>query len=309
MGTSIDDDFGVAIRDALARRELFLEFQPQWSLSGGRVRGFEALLRWQRGCGQIVPPSRFIPELESNGGIVSVGQWVANEAVSVLAGWGLDTPVMLSINASARQLASTELVETITSMVEQGRISPSKIEVEITETALLPDLPCVLERLNEIKRLGVRLALDDFGVGYSSISHLHRYPIDTLKIDRSLISSIRDSERARLIVKALVTLGRQLNMEVVGEGIETCEELAFLRDIGCDVAQGFLLGRPVAEWSTSGLRNIASRVFHDEMGRDALGVDAPEDFGGQVGRQGLRDVVFDEWVVHRPSSVDRTFGA
>lgn len=244
------------MRGALARHELFLEFQPQWSLKERRLRGFEALLRWRREDGQLVSPGIFIPELEANGGIVSVGQGAATEAVSIVSSWPLVGDIVLSINASARQLRSNELVDTIESILSLELTPPAEIEVEITETVLLPDLPFVAERLDTLKDLGVRLALDNFGVGYSSLSHLHRFPIDTLKVDRSLISSMEQDERCRSIVRAIVNLGHELNMSVVAEGIEQVDDLEYLANIGCDLAQGYLLGRPRGDWPTEALETV-----------------------------------------------------
>lgn len=245
-------------RDALARRELYLAFQPQWDLALGSLRGFEALIRWHPRGGDPVSPGLFIPALEAEGGIVAVGNWVAEAAVEQMSRWArwLPDEARMSINASPRQLEGTELIDTLELALSSADLRPDQIEVEITETVLLPDSPRILERLESLRALGVSLALDDFGVGFSSLGHLHRYPIDTLKVDRSLISSIASSERARLIVSAIVTLGRKLELGVIAEGVETEDDLLFLRNLGCDVAQGFLTGRPRKSWGEEELTEI-----------------------------------------------------
>jgi len=155
----------------------------------------------------------------------------------------------LSVNVSPRQLQDDDILETVERVLARHALSPERLQLEITETVLLPDASAVARRLKSLREMGVRIALDDFGVGYSSLSHLHRHPIDTVKIDRSLVGAVETDERARLIVASIATLGENLGMTVVAEGVEWAGQLQLLRAAGCDAAQGYLLGRPADGWS------------------------------------------------------------
>ncbi len=242
---------GPSIHEALTRRELRLLYQPLWSLRDGRLHGFEALLRWEPRRGQGSSPAQFIPELEAQGGIVEVGAWVLEQACAQMAVGGERLPPQahLSVNVSPRQLQDDDILETVERVLARHALSPERLQLEITETVLLPDASAVARRLKSLREMGVRIALDDFGVGYSSLSHLHRHPIDTVKIDRSLVGAVETDERARLIVASIATLGENLGMTVVAEGVEWAGQLQLLRAAGCDAAQGYLLGRPADGWS------------------------------------------------------------
>ncbi|MEM6370916.1 MAG: EAL domain-containing protein [Myxococcota bacterium] len=254
---------GPSIHEALTRKELRLLYQPLWSLRRSQVQGFEALLRWEPKRGPGSTPDRFIPELEADGGIVDVGAWVMDQACAQMASEGRLLPPhsRLSVNVSPRQLQGDEILETIERALAEHALDPERLQIEITETVLLPDASDVTRRLQALKKMGVRIALDDFGVGYSSLGHLHRHPIDTVKIDRSLITAVETDERARLIVSSIATLGDKLGMTTVAEGVEWASQLALLREAGCSAAQGYLLGRPAPSWTSSGLETEGATLL------------------------------------------------
>jgi diguanylate cyclase (GGDEF)-like protein len=234
------------LQHALERGELSLHFQPQYTVDCNSVVAFEALLRWHRRGSSWVPPSEFIPLLEENGRIVAVGEWVLERACEQLARWRSDgwSGLRMAVNLSARQLSDPGLVDCVRRCLRDFAVPPEHLELELTETVLMDDMQRGIIVLGELRALGVRLTLDDFGTGYSSLSYLSRFDVDCLKIDRSFIDKVdADRERA-LITSAIVTLGHHLGLEVVAEGVETAEQLAFLTTTKCDLVQGYLLGRP-----------------------------------------------------------------
>jgi len=234
------------LQHALERGELSLNFQPQFTVEAQRVVGYEALLRWTRRGTMPVSPAEFIPLLEENGRIVAVGEWVLDRACEQLARWRAEgrTTLRMAVNLSARQLANRDIVDCVSHCLRTYDVPPACLELELTETVLMDDTQRATAILGELRGLGVRLTLDDFGTGYSSLSYLSRFDVDCLKIDRSFIHQV-DSDRERaLITSAIVTLGHHLGLEVVAEGVETVEQLAFLTTTKCDLVQGYLLGRP-----------------------------------------------------------------
>ena len=234
------------LQHALERGELMLHFQPQFTVACRSVVGYEALLRWHRRGAAAVSPAEFIPLLEENGRIVAVGEWVLERACEQLARWRADgqTALRMAVNLSARQLSNRGLVDCVRRCLMNYALPPECVELELTETVLMDDFSRASAILGDLRGLGVRLTLDDFGTGYSSLSYLSRFDVDCLKIDRSFIHQV-DSDRERaLITSAIVTLGHHLGLEVVAEGVETNEQLAFLTTTNCDLVQGFLLGRP-----------------------------------------------------------------
>jgi diguanylate cyclase (GGDEF)-like protein/PAS domain S-box-containing protein len=237
------------LRRALRDEELRLHFQPIWSLPGRSLAGVEALVRWEHPERRLVPPGEFIPVAEASGLIVPLGCWVLREACRQLAEWTRRYPesaeLRMTINLSAKQVARPELLVVVKEAVEQHGIDPSRIGLEITEGLLMQDSASVFATLAGLKELGVRLILDDFGTGYSSLSYLKRFPIDQLKIDRSFVDGIATPGDDRAIVEAIVGMARALGLDVIPEGVETEEQLAVLESLGCDYAQGFLLGRPM----------------------------------------------------------------
>ncbi|WP_158284725.1 putative bifunctional diguanylate cyclase/phosphodiesterase [Oricola cellulosilytica] len=232
------------LRHALQHSEFEIYYQPLFSTMDRRLRGFEALLRLRDDDGYLVPPDVFIPVAEEMGLITAVGEWVLNEATAFAQGWPGDLTV--AVNLSAIQFETGRLVETVRNALEASDLTPSRLELEITESLLIKDPANVLGQLLELRSLGARIALDDFGTGYSSLSYLWKFPFDKLKIDRSFMLELEDADgKPREILKTIVALCRTLNLSVTAEGVETNEQLAALRELQCDQSQGFLLGRPM----------------------------------------------------------------
>ncbi|UDY25234.1 putative bifunctional diguanylate cyclase/phosphodiesterase [Nocardioides sp. Kera G14] len=230
------------LREAVARDELFLHYQVQTSVSTGGIRGFEALVRWQHPQLGVVSPADFIPLAEETGLIVQVGEWVLRTACREAVRW--EPPYRVAVNVSAVQLAQPNLVTTVREALADSGLSPERLELELTETAVFTDRERALQALHEIKELGVGIALDDFGVGYSSLDALRSFPFDRIKIDRSFFSGAGTPEQTVELVRTVLSLGRTFGMSVLAEGIETDEQLALISATGCDEAQGFLFGRP-----------------------------------------------------------------
>ena len=233
------------LRTAVERQELKLAYQVQYALKDDRLIGFEALLRW-RHRDAPVSPNEFVPLLERGGMINSVGRWVLAEACRQKALWntmGL-ADARMAVNVSAYELESKGFVDNVMEAVQLTKIDPKSLELELTEGVLIANLDATVRILEQLGEFGVRIAVDDFGTGYSSLVYLKRLPIHALKIDRSFVADIGRSSEAEAICKAVVGLAHALGLEVIAEGVETQEQLAFLRDCGCDAAQGYLLGHP-----------------------------------------------------------------
>jgi diguanylate cyclase (GGDEF)-like protein/PAS domain S-box-containing protein len=230
------------LRSAVANNELSLAYQPQAQVDTGEVNGFEVLLRWTHPTRGNVPPSIFIPIAEESGLILKIGEWVMREACREAAAWM--RPLTIAVNVSALQLTSDGFVEFVQSTLSQTKLPPERLEIEITETALIRDPNRALQSLQKLKALGINIAMDDFGTGYSSLSNLRAFPFDKIKIDRSFIQAVHTNPQAAAIVRAVLGLGRGLGLPVIAEGVETSEELRFLGLEGCTEAQGYLFGRP-----------------------------------------------------------------
>jgi diguanylate cyclase (GGDEF)-like protein len=230
------------LRHAIANGEFSLVYQPQKCIATGRVVGLEALLRWQhRTRGEILPLD-FIPLAEDTGCILPIGEWVLRTACIEAATWR--QPLTIAVNVSAVQIHSTTFAHTVHEILYETGLPPGRLELEITETALVRDLNRALATLRRIKMLGVRVAMDDFGTGYSSLSNLRAFPFDKIKIDGSFIKSVNANEPGAAIVRSVLGLGHAMKLIVLAEGVETAGELEFLRAEHCDEVQGFLLGRP-----------------------------------------------------------------
>src|SRR4051812_5881776 len=232
------------LRLAIARNELRLVYQPQADIQSKVVTGFEALLRWKHPTRGDVSPAIFIPIAEETGTILEIGDWVMKSACREAASW--TQPLSVAVNVSAVQLYNADFVKELHQILLETGLSPSRVEIEITETALVRDFNRALTTLRLIKALGIRIAMDDFGTGYSSLSNLRAFPFDKIKIDGSFIKSVNTNDQAATIVRAVLGLGRGLGLPVLAEGVETNAELDFLREELCDIAQGYLLGRPGA---------------------------------------------------------------
>jgi len=224
-------------------------FQPQYLASNGRLRGVEALLRWRDADGRMISPSVFIPVAEKNGTIIHIGSWVVDESLRCYAKWKekYGYSMIMSINISAIQYKRNNFVKMIMDAVEKYQIEPSEVELEITETVLMEDLDEIREKLQTLREYGIRISLDDFGTGFSSLAYLKGLPIDTLKIDKSFVDNIEGDSSSRIITESIVNLVNKLGYESVAEGVETEAQFTYLKSIGCDMIQGFLLGKPMSE--------------------------------------------------------------
>lgn len=244
-----------ALRRALERQEMVLHYQPKLALQTGRVCGAEALIRWQRD-GRLESPAVFIPLAETSGLIESIGAWVIDEACRQLRVW-LDAgwhEGKVAVNVSARQFRSGSLVSVVTRALAMHGVPPACLELELTESMLMDDPVRTIETLQALKHLGVQLSLDDFGTGYSSFAYLSRFPLDALKIDQSFVRNLPAQREAGVIAVSIIDLAHRLGLRVIAEGIETAEQLTYLRDHGCDEMQGYLFSRPLPVQAFDSLR-------------------------------------------------------
>ncbi|MEQ1874388.1 MAG: EAL domain-containing protein [Ilumatobacteraceae bacterium] len=243
-----------AMQRALVAKEFRLVYQPKISLTTNRIVGVEALLRWDRANVGVVMPGEFIPAAELSGVIVPIGEWVLRESFRQAAEWHQAyprTPVHISVNVSARQFQSG-LVAMIRELLAETGISANTVCLEVTETTIMNDISGAIAILDELKALGFKISIDDYGTGYSSLEYLHRMPIDELKIDRSFVAGLGDNAISAAIVASIISLAQTMNQEVVAEGVETREQLERIRTMGCDFAQGFLIAQPVSPSEING---------------------------------------------------------
>ena len=229
------------LRSAITRKELSLYYQPQ-ALMSGEITGFEALLRWNHPKRGLVPPGEFIPLAEESGLIVALGEWVLREACREAATWLVTLQV--AINFSPVQFRHGDLPALVHSVLLETGLSSNRLEIEITEGVLIDDFARGLSILRRLKALGVRIAMDDFGTGYSSLSYLQSFPFDKIKIDQAFVANLERNPQSAAIIRAVIGLGRGLNVPIVAEGVETKAQLAFLEQAECSEVQGFLIGRP-----------------------------------------------------------------
>ncbi|MBU1303281.1 MAG: GGDEF domain-containing phosphodiesterase, partial [Gammaproteobacteria bacterium] len=232
------------MRQALRRHEFRLDFQPRYDASSQTIVGAEALVRWQHPIRDLLSPACFIPLAEETGLIVELSDWVLREACLNALSWGDE--LMVSVNLSPVEFQRSDLVDRIATVLKSTGIAPQRLELEITESVMLEDAASALTTMNALKALGTRLSMDDFGTGYSSLSYLRSYPFDGIKIDRSFISGLDQSQSSEAIVHAIVSMGHALSLTVTAEGIETVAQLGKLTELACDQAQGFYLGRPMS---------------------------------------------------------------
>ncbi|HAN75360.1 MAG TPA: GGDEF domain-containing response regulator [Planktothrix sp. UBA8402] len=237
------------LRLALHREEFILYYQPIISLATGRINGFEALLRWHHGKKGLISPGDFIPAAEETGLIVPIGLWVLKEACQQLKSWqdrGLfKRKIKMSVNLSVKQFSQLNLIQNIDKILLQTQLNSSYLKLEITESAIMEHPESATELLQQLRDRDIQLSIDDFGTGYSSLSYLHRFPLHTLKIDRSFIQRISETRQNLEIIQAIITLGHHLNMTVTAEGVETSEQLFLLRSLGCEEGQGYFFARPL----------------------------------------------------------------
>jgi diguanylate cyclase (GGDEF)-like protein/PAS domain S-box-containing protein len=232
---------------AVERAELALDYQPIVSLRTGRIAGFEALLRWRHPSRGLISPMDFISVAEETGLIVSIGRWVLEQACLQIRQWQKiyphDPPLYVSVNLSAKQFMQPDLIDVVSVALDSSGLPPASLKVEITESMVMRDVESATKMLGHLKALGVDVSIDDFGTGYSSLSYLHRFPISTLKVDRSFVSSMTHSVESMEIVRTIVALAGNLSMEVVAEGVETLDQASKLRQMNCEYGQGYFFSR------------------------------------------------------------------
>ncbi|AQR61084.1 bifunctional diguanylate cyclase/phosphodiesterase [Brevundimonas sp. LM2] len=232
----------LGLREALEKNRFELHYQLQASVETGLITGYEALLRWRQADGSFIPPSDFIPIAEETGMILPIGEWVLRQACAEAASWA--EPHRIAVNLSPVQLSHIDLPRLVHQILLETGLSPYRLELEITETAMISDMERTTHILRQLKLLGVSVAMDDFGTGYSSLSTLRAFPFDKIKLDRSFMSELDGEPQSKAIIRAVLALGESLAIPILAEGVETQEQLAFLREQGCDEVQGYLLGRP-----------------------------------------------------------------
>ncbi len=240
---------------ALERHQLFLRYQPVVELTTGRLIGAEALVRWQHPQRGLLTPDQFLPAAEASGLVVAIGREMLDLAAGALAAVPVEALPSINVNVSPRELAQQDLVDRIREVLSANDVDPRRMCIEITENAVLDELDTAIETLDAIRDLGVRLAIDDFGIGYSSLSYLRRLPVDTVKIDRSFTTELNTDSNDVTIVAGIIGLARGLGLQVVAEGVETERQAEILVELGCAQGQGFLYSPPVALDDLLRLRN------------------------------------------------------
>ncbi|WP_245446041.1 bifunctional diguanylate cyclase/phosphodiesterase [Mesorhizobium kowhaii] len=245
------------LRNAVARSEFVLLYQPQVDLRSGRVFAVEALIRWNHPTLGVVPPMTFIPTAEETGLIVPIGDWVLHEACRQNKAWqdaGLP-PMTVCVNVSARQFKEKNLVGRVVNALRDSGLEASYLELELTESLIMQDTELAVATMNELQSLGVQISIDDFGTGYSSLSALKTFPVARLKIDKSFINDVAEDENDQAVASAVISLGQKLNMRVIAEGVETDDQIAFLLKNNCDEMQGYHFSKPVSARDIENLLN------------------------------------------------------
>ena len=237
------------LKNAVDHEDFILYYQPQFFATTGKLRGVEALIRWPDENGRFISPNDFIPIAEKNGAIIPIGNWVIKEALRVYAAWSAnyEYPLILSINISAIQLKKDNFTDQLLHLINLYDINPKMLELEITESIFIDDFEEVIDKMKSLRMLGVRVSLDDFGTGFSSLSYLKDLPIDTLKIDKSFVDTAIKDRSTNIITESVVNMVKKLGLETVAEGVETQEQYDYLKRIECDNIQGFLTGKPMTK--------------------------------------------------------------
>jgi diguanylate cyclase (GGDEF)-like protein/PAS domain S-box-containing protein len=258
------------LRGALERSEFVVHYQPQVTIPDFHLIGMEALVRWRHPSLGLLYPSDFVPLAEDSGLIIALGEWVMRNACMQNKAWqdaGL-APMRLSVNFSARQFQQPAFINSVAEILKETNLDPRWLELEITESSIMKEPDQAIEKLHELKLMGIRVAIDDFGTGYSSLNYLKRFPIDTLKIDKSFVADVCKDPHDTAIVRAIITLGHALDLTVIAEGVETQEQLKYLSSLGCDLVQGFLFSKSLPapvfeELLVEQRRAAASSTNHD----------------------------------------------
>lgn len=235
------------LKQAISNKDFTMYYQPQYYAGNRQLRGVEALVRWRDSDGEMISPDTFIPVAEKNGSIVPIGKWVVEESIRQYAYWRrqFGFPFVMSINISALQYKKDNFVDFLLGVLNQYQVGPSEIELEITESVLIDDFGAVTEKLRVLRGYGVRISLDDFGTGFSSLSYLKKLPIDTLKIDKSFIDTVMTDTSTRVITESILNMVKALGFESIAEGVEEEQQYKYLHAIGCDVIQGYLFSKPL----------------------------------------------------------------
>jgi EAL domain-containing protein (putative c-di-GMP-specific phosphodiesterase class I) len=236
------------LKRSFERDELLVHYQPKYNLETGEVFGAEALVRWELPERGMILPSDFIPIAEETNLIIEIGEWVLDKVCEDFRFWqrSVSYPGRVSVNLSLKQLRQPNFIRRISSILRSYEVSPTSLELEITETTLMENLERTIKLLDQLYALGLHLAIDDFGTGYSSLSALQQFPISTLKIDQSFVRHVSSNPDDATIVSTIIQMGRNLGMDVVAEGVENEDQLAFLQKLGCTYAQGLLFGDPMS---------------------------------------------------------------
>ncbi len=248
------------LKIAVSNMDFFLNFQPQFNSVTQTLRGVEALIRWKNPDGKIVSPGIFIPLAEKTGSIIAIGDWVLDTAVKIFMEWKkkYDYDMILSVNISSIQYKRPDFVTKVMSTVNKYGLDPSKLELEITESVLIDDMKTVFEKMEELRDFGIRISIDDFGTGYSSLQYLKSLPADTLKLDKTFIDSAENDSSTKIIIETMIGMSKKLGFETVAEGVETKEQLEILENMGCDIIQGYYLGKPVSDEE---IENLLLRII------------------------------------------------
>ncbi len=256
------------LRQAIERQEFILHYQPLVDLKTGRIRGMEALLRWQHPKFGLVPPLEFIPLAEETGLIIPIGEWVLKTACAQIKAWHVTgfPALQVAVNLSSQQLRDKNLIDVVKQALKAAEIEARYLDLELTESVLMQDMELAATILKELKAVGVSFSLDDFGTGYSSLSYLKRFPIDYLKIDRSFVHDMTTDSFGAGLVQAIIAMAKVLNIKVIAEGVETQEQLELLRRYGCDITQGYFCSRPLAVESFTELLQNWDRLSVSKCG-------------------------------------------
>jgi EAL domain-containing protein (putative c-di-GMP-specific phosphodiesterase class I) len=235
------------LKIALSKQEFVLFYQPQVDVNG-TIIGVEALLRWNHPNKGLVPPNLFIPLAEETGDIIALGAWVLREACKQLSLWLETYPNLflhVAINVSAKQFQEASFYDTVSSIIHEMRVPSSSITLELTESLILENVHEVIAKIEALRSLGVRFSLDDFGTGYSSLSYLKRLPLDELKIDQSFVRDINHDNNDAMIVKTIIEMAQNFDLDVIAEGVEDEDQLMYLKENGCSLFQGYFFGKPM----------------------------------------------------------------
>ena len=237
------------LKEAVFDRNFILYYQPQYYAGNQKLRGMEALIRWKDGDGEMISPAKFIPIAEKNGTIIPIGNWVLEQSIRTFSEWRnrYGVPFVLSVNISALQYQKEDFVDLLLNIIRKYDVSPEEIELEITESILIDDFQAVTEKMQLLKEYGIRISLDDFGTGFSSLSYLKKLPINTLKIDKSFTDTLLTDSATRIITESIVSMVKSLGFESIAEGVEEEQQYKYLRAIGCDIIQGYLFGKPLSQ--------------------------------------------------------------